>query len=309
MKLSIVVPAFNEEGSLRQLHKEIVESVKKLDINHEIIFVDDGSTDNSFRVMEELHARDRGVKVIQFRKNYGKAAALSLGFQEAEGDIIVTMDADLQDDPSEIPNFVDEIEKGYDLVSGWKFKRKDPLTRRIASKLFNKATSLFTGIKIHDFNCGFKAYRKEVAKDIKVYGELHRYLPVLAHWAGYKISEIKVKHHPRKHGSTKYGMSRYLHGFFDLLTAIFLTKFMRRPLHLFGSFGLLFALAGFIINLYLTVIRLKYGSFLGRHPLLLLGILLMVLGIQFISIGLIGEMITSDRQGAEGEYSISKRLG
>ena len=244
-KLSIVVPVFNEEGSLRQLHKEIVESVKGLNAGCEFIFVDDGSTDNSFRILKEIHDQDRTVKVIQFRKNYGKAAALSTGFQEAGGDIIATMDADLQDAPAEIPNFIKEIEKGYDLVSGWKFMRKDPLGRKIASnptsadlpfinihyrrgdiflnqnvlptlfqalpsesqmktgevrklgsKIFNKATSLLTGIKIHDFNCGFKAYRKEVTEDIKVYGELHRYLPVLAHWGGYRIGEIKVKHHP-----------------------------------------------------------------------------------------------------------------
>ena len=308
LKLSIVVPAFSEEGSLRQLYEKIVESVKELNGDYEIIFIDDGGTDNSFRILKELHEEDPRVKVIQFRKNYGKAAALSVGFQKAEGDIIITMDADLQDDPAEIPNFVAEIEKGYDLVSGWKFRRKDALMRKIASKIFNRATSLLTGIKIHDFNCGFKAYRREVAEDIKVYGELHRYLPVLAHWAGYRIGEIKVRHHPRRHGRTKYGMSRYLHGFFDLVTVIFLTKYTRRPLHLFGTIGVALTLAGLVINAYLTIVKLKTGSIFPRYPLLLLGILLMILGIQFISTGLIGEMITSTHREIK-EYSVRKRLG
>ncbi len=307
-KVSLVVPVFNEEESLPELYREMVTVLDGLGVTYELIFVDDGSRDGSPRLLEEFQAEDERVRVLELRRNYGKAAALATGFREAEGEIIITLDGDLQDDPGEIPEFLKKIEAGYDLVSGWKWERKDPLSKTIPSRLFNLTTSLLTGIKIHDFNCGFKAYRREVTEGIKVYGELHRYLPVLAHQEGYRIGELKVKHRRRKYGKTKYGLERFLHGFFDLLTILFLTKFMKRPLHLFGLIGFLLTLGGFGINLYLAVIRFRFGSILGRHPLLLLGVLLMVLGIQFVSLGFLGEMITRLSEEKK-DYPLRRRLG
>lgn len=291
-KVSLVVPIFNEEESLSELYQEMVTALDGLGITYELIFVDDGSQDGSRRLLEELHRKDERVKVLELRRNYGKAVALATGFREAKGEIIITLDGDLQDDPGEIPNFLKKMDEGYDLVSGWKWERKDPLSKTIPSRLFNRATSFLTGIRIHDFNCGFKAYRREVTEGIKVYGELHRYLPVLAHQEGYRVGELKVRHRGRKYGRTKYGLERFPHGFFDLLTILFLIRFMKRPLHLFGMIGTLLTLGGFGINLYLTIIRFRFGSILGRYPLLILGVLLMVLGVQFVSMGFLGEMIT-----------------
>ncbi|MCD5401525.1 glycosyltransferase family 2 protein [candidate division NPL-UPA2 bacterium] len=301
-KISLVIPIFNEEESLSELYREMVTALDGLGLTYELIFVDDGSQDGSRRLLEKLHREDERVKVLELRRNYGKAAALATGFREAEGEIVITLDGDLQDDPGEIANFLKKIDEGYDLVSGWKWERKDSLSKTIPSRLFNIATSLLTGIRIHDFNCGFKAYRKEVTEDIKIYGELHRYLPILAHREGFRIGELKVKHRRRKYGKTKYGLERFPHGFFDLLTILFLTRFMKRPLHLFGMMGALLTLGGFGINLYLAVIRFRFGSILGRYPLLLLGILLMVLGIQFISIGFLGRC---DSQAIRGEEGLS----
>jgi glycosyltransferase involved in cell wall biosynthesis len=244
------------------------------------------------------------VKIIRFRRNYGKSAALSVGFAKAEGEIIITMDADLQDDPNEIPNLINEIKKGYDLVSGWKKKRFDPLSKTIPSRFFNFITSIITGIKIHDFNCGLKAYRKEVAKEVEIYGELHRYIPVLAHWLGYKIGEIPVQHHGRKYGKTKFGMGRFWKGFLDLLTVIFTTRYMQRPLHLFGFWGLAFFLIGFVVDLYLVYLKFSEGMALSNRPLFVGGVLLIIVGIQFISIGLIGELVTKTRKFTDKEYSI-----
>ncbi len=307
-KVSLVVPVFNEEESLPELYREMVTVLEGLGVTYEIIFVDDGSRDGSRRLLEEFQAADEQVRVLELRRNYGKAAALATGFREAAGEIIITLDGDLQDDPGEIPEFLKKIEAGYDLVSGWKWERKDPLSKTIPSRLFNLTTSFLTGIKIHDFNCGFKAYRREVTEDIEVYGELHRYLPVLAHQEGYRIGELKVRHRRRKYGRTKYGLARFPHGFFDLLTILFLTKFMKRPLHLFGLIGFLLTLGGLGINLYLAVIRFRFGSILGRHPLLLLGVLLMVLGIQFVSLGFLGEMITRLSEEKK-DYPLRRRLG
>lgn len=271
---------------------------------YEILFVDDGSTDGSVRVMQELRGRDRRVKIIRFRRNFGKSAALSVGFANAGGDIIVTMDADLQDDPDEIPGLVNEIKKGFDLVSGWKKKRRDPISKTIPSRFFNFVTSLITGIRIHDFNCGLKAYRKEVAKEVRIYGELHRYIPVLAHGLGYKIGEVPVRHHPRKYGRTKFGAGRFWKGFLDLVTVLFTTRYMQRPLHLFGFWGLVFFLAGLGIDLYLAYLKYFHGMSLTNRPLFAGGILLIIVGIQFVSIGLMGELITKTRSQPEREYSI-----
>jgi glycosyltransferase involved in cell wall biosynthesis len=302
-EISVVIPLYNEEQSLRELFDKI-RNVLNRSGRFEVIFVDDGSTDGSMRVLHELRNRDRRVKIIRFRRNYGKSAALSVGFAKAEGDIVITMDADLQDDPNEIPSLVNEIKKGYDLISGWKKKRRDPISKTIPSRFFNFVTSIITGIKIHDFNCGLKAYRKEVVKEVEIYGELHRYIPVLAHWLGYKVGEIPVQHHQRKYGRTKYGLGRFWKGFLDLLTVIFTTRYMQRPLHLFGFWGMVFFLTGFAIDLYLVTLKFTEGMALSNRPLFFGGILLIIVGVQFISIGLIGEMITKTRRTPEKEYSI-----
>lgn len=305
--LSVVIPLVNEEENLRPLYTELRKVLASLDKEHEIIFVDDGSSDDSFTILEDLHNKDEAVKVIQFRRNFGKAAALSAGFKYANGDLIITMDADLQDDPKEIPNFVNKLDEGYDLVSGWRFKREDSFSKTISSRLFNYLTSILTGIRVHDFNCGFKAYRKEVIKEINLYGELHRYIPVLAHWMGYRIGEIKVKHHSRVYGKSKYGPRRLFGGLADLLTVLFLTRYMRKPLHLFGAVGLSLFLVGIIINVYLAVLWLL-GQGIGTRPLLLLGVLLMVIGFQIISTGLIGEMIAGRRNKTDEDYIIKRVL-
>ena len=302
-EISIVIPLYNEEQSLRELYDKIRHGLNRIG-RYEIIFVDDGSTDGSMRVLHDLRNRDRRVKIIRFRRNYGKSAAVSVGFAKAEGEIIITMDADLQDDPNEIPNLINEIKKGYDLVSGWKKKRFDPLSKTIPSRFFNFITSIITGIKIHDFNCGLKAYRKEVAKEVEIYGELHRYIPVLAHWLGYKIGEIPVQHHGRKYGKTKFGIGRFWKGFLDLLTVIFTTRYMQRPLHLFGFWGLAFFLIGFVVDLYLVYLKFSEGMALSNRPLFVGGVLLIIVGIQFISIGLIGELVTKTRKSTDKEYSI-----
>ncbi len=304
MDLSIVIPLYNEEESLEELTEQILAAVSDLNLQFEICFINDGSSDNSEQVLKSLKEKYSAVRILSFRKNYGKSAALSEGFKMAKGEIVITMDADLQDDPAEIPNLINKINSGYDLVSGWKKKRFDPLGKTIPSKLFNKATALLTGIKIHDFNCGLKAYRRDVIKEIPVYGELHRYLPVLAHWRGFKVGEIVVQHHPRKFGVTKFGLERFLHGFLDLLTVLFITRYRQKPLHLFGLLGIVSFFLGFAISLYLTVLWFQ-GHGIGNRPLLFLGILLIIVGMQSFSIGLIGEMITNIRDEKES-YSVKE---
>ncbi len=306
MDISLVIPLYNEEGSLPELNSQLEKVFSKLNLSYEIWFIDDGSIDNSLSILKELNANNNNIKILSFQKNFGKSAALSEGFKNANGDIVITMDADLQDDPNEIPKLIEKIESGYELVSGWKKKRYDPITKTIPSKLFNTITSILTGIKIHDFNCGLKAYRKQVIKEIPVYGELHRYLPVLAHWRGYKVGELIVQHHPRKYGKTKFGARRFLSGFFDLFTVLFLTRYRQKPLHLFGFFGLLSFASGFLISLYLTVIWLQ-GHGIGQRPLLFLGVLLIIVGMQSFSIGLVGEMITNS-QDDDRIYSVKERI-
>jgi len=303
-KISIVIPAYNEEDSLRPLAIELKKVFNELkDYEFEVIVVDDGSTDNSLKVLNEIRREDDRFKIISFQKNYGKSAALSVGFKYATGDLIVTMDADLQDDPHEMPNLIKKIDEGYDLVSGWKKIRFDPFIKKYSSRLFNFVTSLLTGIKIHDFNCGLKIYRREVTQSIKVYGEMHRYLPVLAHWNGFRVGEIVVRHHPRRYGKTKFGASRFLKGFLDLITILFTTRYLRRPLHFFGTLGFLLFVAGFAIDLYLAIEWAFLGKYLTNRPMLWLGILLILLGVQTIAIGLIGEMIAHHAQKVE-DYHI-----
>ncbi len=294
MDVSVVIPLFNEEDSLNELCQRITDQLNRLNVEYEIIFVDDGSTDRSFQRLLELKKQWSMIRILQFRRNFGKSAALCEGFRKAEGDIVVTMDADLQDDPAEIPSLIGKLEEGYDLVSGWKKKRHDPITKTLPSKLFNFATRKISGIKIHDFNCGLKAYRKDVIKAIPVYGELHRYLPVLAHWQGFVVGEIIVKHHARKFGKSKFGARRFFNGFFDLLTVLFITRYRQKPLHLFGFFGLGFSFSGILILTYLSILWFE-GHGIGNRPLLFLGVLLVIVGAQSFSLGLIGEMITSTR--------------
>ena len=296
MDVSFVIPLFNEENSLKELHDKITTQIKPLTENYDIIFVDDGSSDNSFEISNEISKKDHHVKVIKLRKNFGKSIALDEGFKFAQGDIIFTMDADLQDDPKEISRFISKLKEGFDLVTGWKQQRKDSfLGKKLPSKLFNCMINIASGLKIHDHNCGFKAFRKNLVQRLSLYGDLHRYIPALAHSMGFKVAEIRVEHHIRPYGKSKYGIKRFYHGFFDFVTIIFLTKFLKRPMHLFGWFGLLFSLSGFVICSYLTILWFM-GEKIGGRPLLILGVLLILVGIQFVSTGLIAEMIAYGSQ-------------
>jgi glycosyltransferase involved in cell wall biosynthesis len=306
--LTVVVPLYNESESLGELEAAIRRSVTGLGRSYEILFVDDGSTDDSFEVIRALHRERPGIRAVQFRRNYGKAAALAVGFGAARGRVIVTMDADLQDDPDEIGPLLAKLDEGYDLVSGWKKDRRDPWTRRWLSKLYNRVTSRVTGIRLHDFNCGLKAYQKSVTDEIRVYGDLHRYLPVLAHWRGYRVGEIVVRHRERKYGSSKYGVERIVRGFLDLLTIVLITRYTRSPLHFFGKIGVALNAVGIGVGLYLLGLKLQYGDIRGRTPLLLFGVLSMMVGVQFISIGLLGEMIARIQQSNEADYSVRERL-
>jgi glycosyltransferase involved in cell wall biosynthesis len=301
--LTVVIPLYNEEESLPELHKQLRTVLGRMNIRYELLFIDDGSTDRSFSVLHELRRVDRHIRAYRFRRNYGKSAALSVGFEKAQGAVVITMDADLQDDPNEIPSLKRKIEEGYDLVSGWKKIRRDPITKTVPSKLFNFVTSRMTGVKLHDFNCGLKAYRREVIKAVKVYGELHRFVPALAHWEGFRIGEMVVNHRPRRYGKTKFGIGRFWKGFLDLLTVLFTTRFFRRPLHLFGMIGLLTLFVGAVISIWLIVEKIMGLTSLGNRPLFLLGIMLVIVGVQFFSIGLLGEMVSKTQQRDE-EYSI-----
>lgn len=305
--VSVVVPLYNEEESLHELTGNIIASMKDVGKPYEIVFVDDGSTDRSFEVLKGIHGKYPHTKVIRFRRNFGKSAALSVGFREARGEFVITMDADLQDDPREIPSLIAAMGDSYDLVSGWKQKRHDPLSKTLPSRFFNYVTGRMSGIPIHDFNCGLKAYRNVVVKSVNVHGELHRFIPVLAHWAGYRVTEKVVQHHPRKFGKTKFGASRFFNGFLDLLTVLFTTRYLRRPLHLFGVWGILAFIVGAFIDLYLIIERIFGLTALSDRPLFTIGFFLIVIGVQFVSIGLLGEMITRQERDEE-VYSIRDML-
>ncbi len=293
--VSVVVPLYNEQDSLRELTAAIREELFKLcEKKYEIIFINDGSTDRSAQILKDLSATSSRISVITFRSNLGKSAALSVGFSEAEHGIIITMDADLQDDPKEFVNLIAKLDEGFDLVTGWKKKRNDPIGKTLPSKLFNSVTSFFSGLSLHDFNCGLKAYRKTVTDSLDVYGEMHRYLPALAHWQGFKVAEVPVLHHPRKFGKSKFGTSRFFKGFLDLLTILFTNRYSRRPLHLFGTVGTLLALLGLGINVFVSIEWLRGLTTLSNRPILWLGILLILVGVQLISIGLLGEMMVKN---------------
>jgi glycosyltransferase involved in cell wall biosynthesis len=290
--ISIVIPLYNEAESVVELSIAIKKVMANIRANYEVIFVDDGSTDNSYQKIKEIHHLNNRFKCLRFKRNYGKSAALSEGFKAAKGDIVITMDADLQDDPDEIPALIQRLNEGYDMVSGWKKIRHDPFIKKHTSKLFNLVTSKLVGLRLHDFNCGLKAYKKNIVKNLKIYGELHRYIPALAFLSGYRVAEIPVKHHARKFGATKFGSSRFVNGLFDLLTVLFTTKYIRRPLHFFGFFGLISFVGGFSIIAYLTILKFFDSVPISNRPLFFVGILLAIVGTQFISLGLIAEMIT-----------------
>lgn len=312
MKLSIVVPVRNEEASLRQIAEQINAAVEGMNLvaPHEIIFVDDGSTDHSWNLIEDMSSVGSSrVRGIRLRRNFGKATALSAGFKECQGDLVVTMDADLQDDPKEIPRFIAKVEEGYDLVSGWKRLRQDPIAKTLPSRLFNRVTACLTGIDLHDFNCGFKCYRREVIDNIELYGELHRYIPVLAHDLGFKIGEISVEHHPRIHGASKYGWERYVRGMVDLLTVLAITRWLRKPAHLFGGLGLLIGALGFSALSYLFFIWLMDLGPIGGRPLLTFGVLTTLISLQLISLGVIAEFLIKFNQSKQFGAAISARTG
>ena len=293
--ISVVVPVHDEERSVALLYDELRSALEPLDTPWEAIFVDDGSTDGTFSALTRLHAGEQNVRVVRLRRNFGKAAALVAGFDQARGETVVTIDGDLQDDPAEIPRLLAKLDEGFDLVSGWKTRRRDPLSRRILSRIFNRVTSAFSGVRLHDMNCGLKAYRAEVVHGLRLYGELHRFIPVLAHYRGFRIAELPVNHRQREHGRSRYGVERYVRGFLDLLTVSFIGRYRHRPLHLFGGFGLILGFFGSAILIYLTVVK-ALGHAIGQRPLLLLGVLLVVIGMQFFSLGLISEMITSHHE-------------
>ncbi|QDG49931.1 glycosyltransferase family 2 protein [Persicimonas caeni] len=308
--VSVVVPCLNEVDNVPIMAAKLDEVLVGLcgsREHFEIIFVDDGSTDGTSQVLDELEDNHPAVAVVSFRRNFGKAAALHAGFERAQGDLVVTIDGDLQDDPKEIPSLLAKLDEGYDVVSGWKRDRKDPWTKKLPSKVFNLTLRSFSGIPLHDYNCGLKAYRREAVDELNLYGELHRYIPVLLHYEGFRVAEVPVKHHPRRFGQSKYGLERFTRGFLDMLTVILLTRYATRPLHAFGGVGLIVSAAGTGVLIYLTVLKLAYGIALGDRPLLLLGILMVLVGIQLVSTGLLGEMLARSQHARRGAYQVVER--
>lgn len=313
MDISIVIPLLNEEESLQELHDWIAKVMQSNRYSYEILFIDDGSTDKSWQVIENLSEKDKNVKGIRFQRNYGKSQALNAGFKEANGDVVITMDADLQDSPDEIPELYNLINsEGFDLISGWKKKRYDSKIRKnIPSKLFNAAARKTSGLKLHDFNCGLKAYKKEVIKNVDVNGEMHRYIPVLAKNAGYnKIDEKVVIHQARKYGETKFGIDRFINGFLDLITIWFISKFGKRPMHLFGLLGTLMFIIGFFFAFYLGIDKLfihPLGRLITQRPEFYISLITMVIGTQFFLAGFLGEIIIRTKSN-EKRYSISSKI-
>ena len=307
--VSVVVPVYDEADSLPDLAREIRSACEGSGYRFEVWFVDDGSRDASWEVIARLHEEDSRMAGLRFRRNYGKSAALALGFEQARGKYVITMDADLQDTPAEIPRLIARIKEGFDLVSGWKKTRRDPLSKRIPSKFFNRVTRIISGVRLHDFNCGLKAYRRDVVKTVRVYGELHRYIPLLAKWEGYdRISEIPVEHRARRYGRSKFGLDRFVKGFLDLISVTFLTRFAVRPMHFFGAFGTMAFFAGFVLSLWLSIDKIVFGNPIGDRPLLLFGALMMVVGVQMFTTGLLGEMIVRPRMERTDSYRVMATL-
>lgn len=303
--LSLIIPFFNERESLPELIDQLYSSMQDRELQQlfdepfgfEIILIDDGSTDGSTELARTLCDGKPELRLVSFQRNFGKTAALTAGFRAAEGRVICTLDADLQDDPGAIRPLVTKLFEGYDLVSGWKKKRKDPLGKKVPSRFFNTVTRIFTGIQIHDFNCGLKVYRHEVTERLELHGEMHRYIPVLAGWNGFRIGELPVNHRPRMHGTTKFGTGRFFAGLFDFLAVLFITRYFRRPMHFFGMAGLLSFLSGITVSLYVTLDKVLNDKPVSNRPILFLGILLIILGAQLFSTGLLGEMLSTSAPG------------
>jgi glycosyltransferase involved in cell wall biosynthesis len=306
--LSLVIPVYNEVASLEPLLAEIDAAVADLAVACEVVFVDDGSTDGSFAEMERLAASREDVRIVKLRRNFGKSAALAHGFAAVRGDVVVTLDGDRQDDPAEVGKLIAKLDEGFDLVSGWKQGRQDPATKTLPSRFFNWTVRRTTGIPLHDFNCGFKAYRREVADSVVVYGELHRYIPVVAAQMGFRVTEVRVGHRRRTAGQSKFGWQRFARGYLDLLTVLFLGRYHSRPQHLFGGFGTLLFLAGFLISVYLTIDKIAFRHALSDRPLLLLGVLFMIVGVQLVSLGFLSELIVNSRARSGPEPAWVERL-
>ncbi len=309
--ISIVVPMMNEQQSVQLLFDKLSVQLEAIGQRYEIIFVDDGSTDGTFQELKKLYDEHRGiVRVVRFRRNFGKTPALVAGFSRCRGSIVFTMDGDLQDDPQEIPRYLEKINEGYDLVSGWKFPRLDPLSKTFPSRIFNWLVSKMTGVHLHDINNGFKAYRREIIEDphLKLYGDFHRFIPVIATSRGFRVTEIKVRHHPRQFGVSKFGARRFARGLLDLLNILFLTSFLRTPLRLFGPLGFWFLVIGFLIDLLVVIQRFTNGQPIHDRPLLFVGIVLMIFGLQFVLTGLQSEMIRHYAFQRGEEYSIRQEL-
>ena len=310
--ISVVVPVMNEEQNVRPLYEKLSAQLNALGRNYEEIFVDDGSTDKTFAELKTLHANNPSiVRVIRFRRNFGKTPALVAGFSRCQGEIVFTMDGDLQDDPQEIPRFLEKLDEGYDLVSGWKYPRLDPISKTFPSRVFNGLVSTMTGVHLHDINNGFKAYRREVIEDshLKLYGEFHRFVPVMAHWRGFSVTEIKVHHHPRQYGVSKFGARRFARGLIDLMNVLFLTTFLRTPLRFFAPLGFWTFLLGVLVDGFVVVRSYVFTHDpIRNHPLLFVGILLMIFGVNFILTGLQSEMIRHYAFRSDEEYSIRQEL-
>jgi glycosyltransferase involved in cell wall biosynthesis len=312
LDISVVVPVLNEEESLPLLHDSLTKVLAESGLSYEIIVVDDGSTDRSLQILRELQVRDGNLRVVCFRRNYGQTAAFAAGFDRAQGDIVVTIDADLQNDPADIPALVVKLQEGYDVVSGWRVDRQDRfLDRRLPSMLANRFIGWVTGVRIHDYGCSLKAYRRDVLADVRLYGELHRFIPALAHAAGARVAELPVSHHPRRFGEAKYGLSRTLKVILDLLVVRFLMSYSTRPIHIFGWLGVVSALVGTVILLYLGAVRLFLQQDIGNRPITLLGILLVVVGVQLVTSGLLAELVTRTYYESQGKsiYTVREELG
>ena len=305
--ISVVIPVYNEEENIPKLYDELKQVLEKLPYEYEIIFVDDGSTDSSYEILKELAEKDHHVKVIKFRRNYGQTAAMYAGFQYASGDVIITMDGDLQNDPRDIPKLLEKIKEGYDIVSGWRKNRQDPfLSRILPSKIANWIISKVTGVHLHDYGCTLKAYRKEVAKNFRLYGDMHRFLPAVAKSFGAKITEVVVNHRPRLYGKSKYGIGRTIRVILDIFLVKFLNDYLNKPLYVFGPIGLLLMGLGFLIMLYLSVEKLFFGASIGGRPLLILGVLLFLSGLQLVSTGIIAEVVI--RTYYESKHDVPYRV-
>lgn len=308
--ISIVIPTFNEEKNVRLLYNELRPVLDKLNKKYEIIYVDDGSTDRTYDELVSMNNADKIVKVIQFRKNFGQTAAMDCGFKSAQGKVIIVMDADLQNDPNDIPRLLEKMDEGYDVVSGWRYNRRDPFSKKVFSKVANIIRRNLTGEKIHDSGCSLKAYKKECFDDLDLYGEMHRFIPALLMWKGFKIGEIKVNHRKRKHGKTKYGIKRLLKGFLDILVVKFWMQYSGRPIHLFGGLGILSFFFGFLIGIYLTILKLFFSQPLSNRPLLLLSMLLVILGVQLFMFGVLADIMIKNYFSGNGKsiYSIKNKV-